>query len=190
MNNKPIPIEVSARHAHLCEENTKKLFGEGYELKIKRELSTPGYYVVEERVDLATEKKELKNVGILTPLRGQTQIEISMTDARSLGINPPVRLSGDLAGSTGIKLTGPNGSVEIKEGVIIAKRHIHMSEATAEKYGIVDKQVVSVKTCGTRPAILEDVVVRIAPDFIDSMHIDTDEANACGIQSGEIGYIV
>ncbi len=178
MENKVL-VETSARHVHLTAEHIEILFGKGATLTHKKDLSQPGQFACEERVTLVGPKKSIANVIILGPARPATQVEISFTDARTLGVDAPVRESGDVAGSAGCKIVGPAGEVEIAEGVIVAKRHIHLTPADAEAFGVVDKQVVSVKICSEdRSAILGDVVCRVNPNFAAAMHIDTDEANA------------
>ena len=172
-------VETSARHVHLSEADIETLFGKGYTLTHKKDLSQPGQYACEERVTLVGPKKPIANVIILGPARPATQVELSFTDARTLGVTAPVRESGDVAGSAGCKLVGPAGEVEIAEGVIVAKRHIHMTPADAEKLGVSDKEIVSVKLDSNgRSTVFGDVVVRVNPNFALAMHIDTDEANA------------
>jgi len=173
-----ITIEVSARHCHLSREHVDILFGKDYELQVLREISQPGQFATTETITLETETGSVKNLRIIGPIRKNTQIEISATDARGLGIKPPVRLSGDITNSAGGKLIGPAGSVEITEGIIIAARHIHSDPETASKLNLTDKQKVSVKTAGTRPVTFHNVIVRVDENFKPSMHIDTDEANA------------
>ena len=183
-----ILVETSARHVHVTEADLETLFGKGYQLTVKKELSQPGQYASNERVTVVGPKKELANVSILGPCRSATQVELSMTDARSIGIVAPVRESGDVAGSAGCKLVGPAGEVEIGEGVIIAKRHIHMTPADAEAAGVADKDIVKVVTGGNgRKLVFDDVVIRVSEKFATAMHIDTDESNAAGgPNSGEI----
>ena len=172
-------VETSARHLHLSEEHIKLLFGEGATLTHKKDLSQPGQFACEERVTVVGPKKSIPNVIILGPARPATQVEISLTDARTLGVNAPVRESGDVAGSGACKLVGPAGEVEIAEGVIAAKRHIHFTPADAEAAGVADKEIVSVKIDSDgRSLVLGDVVVRVSPKFAAAMHIDTDESNA------------
>ena len=173
-----ILVETSARHVHLSKDDLAKLFGEGAELTFKKALSQPGQFACEERVKLVGPKKEIANVIILGPVRPATQIELSYTDARTLGIDAPLRESGNVAGTPGLKLVGPAGEVEVAEGAIVAKRHIHMTPADAETYGVENGQIVSVKIDSERSALLGDVVVRVNPNFALAMHIDTDEANA------------
>lgn len=183
-------VETSARHVHLSREHLDILFGEGYELTPKKELSQPGQYACEERVAVVGPKGTFPSVAILGPVRPASQVEVSASDARTLGLTPPVKESGDIKGSAGCKLVGPKGEVEISEGVIIAKRHIHLDPATAEKFSVQDKQVVSVKVeSDERSLIFGDVVVRVNPNFAPAMHIDTDESNAvfaCGEVMGVI----
>lgn len=188
---KPVLVEVSARHVHVSREDLDTLFGKGYELTAKKDLSQPGQYACEERVTVVGPKRELKNVSILGPVRPSTQVEISMTDARSIGVTAPVRESGDIAGTPGCKLIGPKGEVELDKGVIVAKRHIHMTPADAEKYALKDKQVVDVKIAGEgRSTVYGDVVVRVSEKFALAMHIDTDEGNAAGVVPGLMGEIL
>ncbi len=188
---KPVLVEVSARHAHLSEKDLEILFGKGHTLTRKKDLSQPGQFACEERITVVGPKKELAGVSILGPVRNATQVEISATDARSIGISAPVRESGDVKGSAPCKLVGPCGEVEISEGVIVAKRHIHMTPADAEKYDIKDNQVVSVaiKSNG-RDLIFGDVVARVNANFALAMHIDTDEGNAAGYTPGMTGEIL
>ena len=176
-----ILIETSARHIHLTQEHLDILFGAGHQLTHKKDLSQPGQYACEERVTVVGPKKELKNVSILGPVRKATQVELSLTDARSIGIAAPVRESGDIAGSAGCKLVGPAGEVELTEGVIAAKRHIHITPEDAQSFGVEDKEIVKVKVdTNGRSLVFDDVVVRVSPSFATAMHIDTDENNACG----------
>ena len=180
-----ILIETSARHVHLTKEHIDILFGAGHELTFKKALSQPGQFACEERVTVVGEKKEIKNISILGPARSATQVEISLTDARTLGVNAPIRESGDIAGSGACKIIGPCGEVEIKEGVIAAKRHIHLDTKTASEFGLADKQVVAVKVDSDgRKTIFGDVVVRVSDKYAPAMHIDTDESNACAAAPG------
>ncbi|MBQ8882974.1 MAG: phosphate propanoyltransferase [Oscillospiraceae bacterium] len=185
-------VETSARHVHVSAEHLEILFGKGATLTHKKDLSQPGQFACEERVTIVGPKKSLPNVSILGPVRPATQVELSATDARSIGLaNAPIRESGDVAGSAGCKIVGPCGEIEIEEGVIVAKRHIHLTPADAEELGVTDKQVVWVKidTDG-RKAILGDVVCRVHPNFARAMHIDTDESNAVGAKGELMGEIV
>ncbi len=190
MANKVL-VETSARHIHVSKEHLEILFGEGYELTVKKMLSQPGQFACEERVTVVGAKKELKNVSILGPCRKATQVELSLTDARSIGVEAPVRESGDVAGSGACKLIGPKGEVEISEGVISAKRHIHMTTADAAEFGLTDSQVVSVKIDSDgRSLIFGDVVVRVSDSYALAMHIDTDESNAAGCTPGMMGEVI
>ncbi len=172
-------VETSARHVHLTAADLEALFGPGASLTHKKDLSQPGQFACEERVTLIGPKKSIPNVIILGPERSATQVELSFTDARTLGLTPPVRESGDLSGSAPCKIVGPAGEIEIQEGAIIAKRHIHMTPADAERFGVRDKQIVRVRLDGEgRSTVYGDVVVRVSPKFALAMHIDTDEANA------------
>ena len=178
MANK-ILVETSARHVHLTTEDIETLFGKGHELTVKKMLSQPGQFACEERVTVVGPKKSIANVSILGPARSASQVEVSLTDARTLGVNAPVRESGDVKGSAPCKLVGPCGEVELSEGVIAAKRHIHFTPETAEEYGIKDKEIVCVKiTSEGRSLIFDDVICRVNPTYALAMHIDTDESNA------------
>lgn len=184
-------VETSARHIHVTEEDFKVLFGEGATLTHKKDLSQPGQYACAERVTIVGPKKELAGVSILGPFRKQTQVELSATDARSIGLPIVVRESGDLKGTPGCTVVGPAGSLEIKEGVIVAKRHIHATPKDAEALGVKDKDIVSVKidTEG-RSLIFGDVVVRVSESYALAMHIDTDESNAGLVTPNTLGEIV
>ncbi len=186
-----ILVETSARHLHVTREHLDILFGEGYELTSKKDLSQPGQFACEERVDIVGPKRTLSGVSILGPIRKATQVELSLTDARSIGVNAPVRESGDIAGSGACKIVGPKGEVEISEGVIAAKRHIHMTPADAKAYNVEDKEIVSVRleTEG-RSLTFDDVVVRVSDNFFLAMHIDTDESNAAGFSPAIKGIII
>ena len=183
-------VETSARHVHVSQADLETLFGAGYQLTPKKDLSQPGQYACAERVDVVGPKKTLTGVSILGPVRKETQVEISLTDARSIGVSAPIRESGDTAGSGACKLVGPCGEVELTQGVIAAKRHIHFTPADAEAFGVADKEIVSVKVeSEDRSLIFGDVVVRVSPKFAAAMHIDTDESNAmhaAGVVYGEI----
>ena len=187
---KTVLVETSARHVHVTKEALEVLFGEGYELTKKKDLSQPGQFACVEKVTVVGPKSEMK-MSILGPERSADQVEISLTDARKLGIAAPVRESGDIAGSGACKLVGPKGELELKEGVIVAKRHIHMTPEDAEKYGLKDKQVVSVKIdSAERSLVFGDTVVRVNPQYALAMHIDTDEANAVLAPAGVMGVIL
>ncbi len=183
-------VETSARHVHVSQEDLETLFGKGYELTKKKDLSQPGQYACNEKVTIVGSKKEMA-ASILGPVRPASQVELSLTDARSIGVDAPIRESGDVAGSGACKLVGPCGEVELKEGVIAAKRHIHATPEDAEKLGVKDKDVVSVKidTDG-RSLVFGEVVVRVSPKFALAMHIDTDESNAAGCGREVYGEIV
>ena len=186
-----ILVETSARHIHVTKEHLEILFGAGATLTKKKDLSQPGQYACEERVTIVGPKKQLANVSILGPERPATQVELSATDARSIGVGIAVRESGDIAGTPGCKIVGPCGEVEISEGVIVAKRHIHMVPETAEQLGLKNKDVVWVKVeTEGRKAILGDVVVRVSETFADAMHIDTDESNAIAAGRELYGEII
>ena len=184
-------VETSARHVHVTQEVLETLFGKGYELTKKKDLSQPGQYACAERVDIVGPKKTLAGVSILGPVRPETQVELSLTDARSIGVAAPIRESGDIAGSGACKMVGPCGEVELSEGVIVAKRHIHMTTADAADMGLTDKQVVSVKVPSNgRELIFGDVVVRVSDKYALAMHIDTDESNAGAIAPNTMGEII
>ena len=175
---KKILVETSARHVHLTQDHIEALFGKGYELTHKKDLSQPGQYACEERVDITGPKGTIKNVIILGPARPASQVEISATDARSLGVKAPIRESGDVAGSAGCTISVGDKSVELAEGVIVAKRHIHITPADAEAFGVKDKEIIKVRVEGERALVFDEVVCRVSEKFAAAMHIDTDEANA------------
>jgi putative phosphotransacetylase len=185
-----VPIGISNKHLHLSEEDLATLFGKGNKLTPYKELVQPGQYAAHEQVDIIGPKGSFKNIRIIGPTRPQTQVEVSMTDARQLGIDPPVRESGKLQGSPGVKLVGPKGEVELKEGVIVALRHIHLSPAQAKEAGLQDKDLVDVKTSGKRPLIFEDVLIRSGEGHFREFHIDTDEANAAGVANNDEAEIL
>ena len=188
---KQILVETSARHVHVSREHLDILFGAGYELTVKKDLSQPGQYACAERVDVVGPKKTLTGVSILGPTRPASQVEISLTDARSIGVNAPIRESGDIAGSGACKLVGPCGEVELTEGVIAAMRHIHMTPADAAEYDVKDKDVVSVQVeTDGRALTFGDVVVRVSEKFALAMHIDTDESNAACAGPGTMGTLI
>ena len=182
-----VELEASGRHVHVNEEQAQILFGHG--LTPLRPLSQPGQYLAQERVTVKGPKGEFQNVAVLGPARGKAQVEISLTDGKTLGIIPPVRLSGDVADSPGAELIGPMGRITISEGVIAAKRHIHMTPEDARHFGVKDKQIIRLQTFTDRPVVFEDVAVRVSPDFETFVHLDYDEANACGFQKGDLGRI-
>jgi len=191
MSNKTFLVETSARHVHLCKADVEKLFGPGHSLTKSRDLSQPGEFLSEERVDVIGPKRTLTNIAVLGPERPASQVEVSLTDSFTLGAAGMVRESGDVAGTPGVVLKGPMGEIEINEGLIVAKRHIHMTPEQAAEFGVEDKQIVSVAVDTARPVVFGDVVVRVRPTFALAMHADTDEANAAGIgKSGCQGRIV
>jgi len=185
-----IPIEISARHIHVCQKDLDVLFGRGYNLKPLRELSQKGQFASKERVGIKTRKGEFPQVRILGPVRKHTQVEISTTDARKLGIEPPVRMSGNIKGSLGIKIIGPKSKIKIKEGLIIARRHIHCGKRETKKYGVREGQKVSVKAEGDRSLTFHEIAVRVRSDFKWGMHVDTDEANAAGVGEEGVGEVI
>jgi putative phosphotransacetylase len=187
---KQVSVGVSARHIHLSEEHIEQLFGQGYQLKVLKALSQPGQFAAAETVAVVGPKGQFDKVRILGPARGNTQLEISRTDAFSIGVNPPVRESGKIEGTPGVKLIGPAGEVTIEEGVIVAARHIHFHTEDALKWGIQDKQLLTVKVMGERALIFEQVLARVSDQFALDMHIDTDEANAAGVKTGDMALIV
>ena len=184
MGNKVL-VEVSARHVHLSDEDLTTLFGAGYQLTNKKYLSQPGQFACEERVDIVGPKGELKNVSILGPTRPETQVEVSLSEARGLGVQALIRESGDLEGTQGCKLVGPLGEIVLKKGLIAAKRHLHLSSEEAIKYGLEDKEIISLKIeSDQRSLIFDDMVVRVSPKYAEAVHLDTDEANAAGFAGG------
>ena len=183
-----VELEASGRHVHVTSEQAHRLFGHG--LTPKRPLSQPGQYLANERVTVVGPKGQFENVAVLGPERTEAQIEISLTDGRALGITPPIRPSGDVKSSPGAILKGPRGRVEISQGVIAAQRHIHMTPQDAARMGVKDKQIVRLQVFTQRPLIFDEVQVRVRPDFATYVHLDYDEANACGFQSGDLGRIL
>ncbi len=184
-------VEVSARHIHLSDNAICKLFGDGYKLTPKKDLSQPGQFVCEERLEIVGNRGSIKNVAILGPSRSKVQVEISMTDSRKIGISTEIRDSGNISGTAGCKLIGPKGELKINEGVIIAQRHIHMLPSDAQRFSVQDGQIVSVKiNSQLRKVIFGDVLIRVNPLYSLAMHIDTDEANAAGVVCPTYGRIV
>ena len=191
MSNQVV-VEISARHVHVSKADLETLFGKDYELTVKKELSQPGQYACEERVRVVGTKGEFPAVSILGPCRNATQVELSLTDARSIGVDAPVRESGDIDDSGTCKLVGPCGEVEIACGVIAAKRHIHATTKDAEEFGLENGQIVSVQipSANGRNLTFGDVVVRVSDSYALAMHIDTDEANAAGMKPNTMGTII
>ena len=185
-----IKVEASGRHIHLSKEHIDILFGPGYNLTKLKDLSQPGQYACKERVTITGPKGSISNVIVLGPSRPSTQVEVSLTDAVALGVKAPVKESGSIENTPGIKISTDRGSIEIDKGVIVAKRHIHMSPEDADKFGVRNKQIVNVEVLGNRPLIFKDTVVRVNEKFNTYMHIDYDEANACGFTKGTLCRIV
>ncbi|SKC79371.1 phosphate propanoyltransferase [Maledivibacter halophilus] len=190
MSKNLVPVGLSNRHIHLSKEDIETLFGKGYELTNFKDLSQPGQYACEEKVDIVGPKGTLKGVRVLGPARGKTQIEISMSDGFVLGVKAPVRDSGDLAGSPGAKIVGPKGEVEIEEGIIVAARHIHMHTTDGERFGVKDKDIVKVPVEGKRGLIFDNVLVRVSPNYALEFHIDLEEGNAAGLKNGNMVEII
>ncbi|HCQ89813.1 MULTISPECIES: ethanolamine utilization phosphate acetyltransferase EutD [unclassified Clostridium] len=183
-------VEASGRHVHLSQKDVDSLFGKGYQLTNKRELSQPGQYLCEEKVTLIGPKGTLQNVSVLGPVRGNTQVELSKSDAVSIGLNAPVRMSGDIKGTPSIILATPKSVLRIEEGVIAAKRHIHITPEDAAKFGVKDQEEIKIKVGGERGLIFENVAVRVSSKFQTAIHLDYDEANACGFTKGLRATIV
>ena len=183
-----VELEASGRHVHVTAQQAQVLFG--HPLTPERPLSQPGQYLAKERVRLIGPKGEFRNVAVLGPERKEGQVEISLTDGRVLGIDPPIRLSGDVAGSPGITLEGERGRVTLSQGVIAAQRHVHLTPADASRFGVKNGQTVRLQTYTARPTIYGDVAVRVSPDFASYVHLDYDEANACGFRKGDLGRLL
>ncbi len=183
-----VEVEASGRHVHLTQEQAQALFGHG--LTVRRELSQPGQFLANERVSLVGPKGRLEKVAVLGPCRDRAQVEVSFTDARVLGVDPPVRLSGDVDQTPGLVLEGTCGTVKLQEGVIVAKSHIHMSPEDAALQNVSDGEVVRLRVLTRRPITFEDVTVRVHQNFSTNVHLDYDEANACGYQQGDLGMIL
>ena len=183
-----VELEASGRHVHVTAQQAQTLFG--HPLTPERPLSQPGQYLAKERVRLIGPKGEFRNVAVLGPERKEGQVEISLTDGRILGIDPPIRLSGDVAGSPGITLEGERGSVTLPQGVIAAQRHVHLTPEDAVKFGVKNGQTVRLQAYTVRPTVFGDVAVRVSPDFASYVHLDYDEANACGFRKGDLGRLL
>ena len=190
VNRLTVEVEASGRHVHLTRAHVEALFGPGYQLNRVKDLSQPGQFACAERVTLEGPKGILQNVVVLGPERAESQVEISLTDGIALGITPPVRLSGDIAGTPGITLRHGDRVVKLERGLVAAKRHIHMTPADAARFGVENGQEVRLRVFTTRPVVFEDVEVRISPKFATAAHIDYDEANACGFKKGDRGMIL
>ncbi len=190
MSDKKVLVEVSARHVHVSQEDLEKIYGEGYQLTVRNTLSQPGQFAANEKVTVVGPRGEMK-MSILGPCRKESQIEVSLTDARALGVTALVRESGDLEGTAGIKLVGPAGEIELTKGVIAAQRHIHFTPEDAEEFGVKDKDIVSVavETEG-RQLTFGDVICRVSASYATAMHIDTDEGNACGYAGQTFGTVI
>lgn len=182
-----VELEASGRHVHVTREQAMTLFG--HALTPERPLSQPGQFLARERVTVKGPKGDFQNVAVLGPERQAGQVEISLTDGRQLGLSAPVRLSGDVAGTPGALLIGPKGTVQLRQGVIAAQRHVHLTPQAAERFGVKHGQTVRLRTLTARPLVFEDVAVRVSPDFAPYAHLDYDEANACGFQKGDLGRI-
>ncbi|MDO9492854.1 phosphate propanoyltransferase [Acetobacterium sp.] len=185
-----VPIGLSNKHIHVSQADLETLFGKGYQLTPMKDLSQPGQYAAEEKVDVVGPKGTLKGIRILGPVRPETQVEVSIGDGFCLGIKAPLRNSGDIADTPGVKLIGPAGEVEISKGAIVAARHIHMSTEEGATYGLKDKDVVCVKLDGPRGLTFDNVLVRVHPDFKLDMHLDVEEGNAAGAKNGQIASII
>ena len=183
-----IELEASGRHVHVTQSQALQLFG--HPLTPQRPLSQPGQYLARERVQVIGPKGSFENVAVLGPERKEAQVEVSLTDGRSLGLTPPVRPSGSVKDSPGATLVGPNGKVALTQGVIAAQRHIHVHTGDAQRLGVKDKQMVKLQVFTDRPLIFENVLVRVSPDFATYVHLDYDEANACGMKPGDLGRII
>lgn len=183
-----VELEASARHVHVTKEQANILFG--HDLTPKRPLSQPGQFLAQERVTVVGPKGELNHVAVLGPARKEAQVEVSMTDARILGLQPPIRESGKVAGSPGAVLRSEKAELAIKQGVIIAQRHLHLTPEDAQRFAVADRQVVRLQVYTERPLIFQDVLVRVRPDFATRAHLDFDEANACAMQPGDFGRIL
>lgn len=179
--NKKIPIEISARHIHLCQKDLEKLFGKGYQLKKLRNLSQPGSFAAKETLTLKNSKRKIEKVRIVGPKRKKTQVELSLTDAIFLRMEVPIRKSGNLRGTPGVLLIGPKGKIKLKEGVICPWRHIHLSKKEAERLGLKEEDLVQIQVKRKRGLIFNNVMVRVSERFKTCLHLDTDEGNTCGI---------
>ena len=187
---KTLPIALSNRHIHISQKDLDTIFGEGYELTKMKDLSQPGQYACEEKVDVVGPKKTIKGVRILGPVRPDTQLEVSITDAFTLGVAPMIRNSGDVVDTPGVRIVGPKGEVEIEKGTIVAARHIHMHTNDGEEFGVKDGEIVSIKVPGPRGLVFDNVLVRVHPSYALEMHVDIEEGNAAGIRNGDMVEII
>ena len=185
-----LPIALSNRHIHVSQRDLDILFGEGYNLTKFKDLSQPGQYACDEKIDIVGPRGVLKGVRILGPVRPSTQFELSISDAFTLGVEPMIRNSGDIKSTPGAKLVGPAGEVEIEEGVIVAARHIHMHTKDAEEFGVKDNDIVSIKTDGERSVIFNNVLVRVSDEFALEMHVDIEEGNTSGVKNGQLVELI
>ncbi|WFD09186.1 phosphate propanoyltransferase [Tepidibacter hydrothermalis] len=185
-----LPIALSNKHIHLGQKDIDVLFGEGTELTHFKDLSQPGQFACEEKVDIVGPKGTIKGVRVLGPARPETQIEISLSDGFKLGVKAPIKDSGDVEGTPGVKIVGPKGEVELQRGVIVASRHIHMHTDDAAKFNVEDKQKVKIRTSGQRAVVFENVLVRVSPKFALEMHVDVEEGNAAGVRNGDLVELI
>lgn len=185
-----VPVWISNRHIHLGQADADKLFGKNHEFKILKELSQPGQYAYEEVVTLVGPKGSIAKVRVLGPCRKETQVEVSLTDTFALGVMAPIKISGDLEGTPGIKVVGPEGEIEMSRGVIVAQRHLHISVADAKDRGLKNKEIIKIRVEWPRAMIFDNVSVRVDDRYVLDCHIDTDEANAAGLKAGAWGEIV
>ncbi len=191
MSEERVLVEISAHHVHVTQEDLETLFGKGYQLTVKKMLSQPGMFASNERVTIKGVKHDIGNVSILGPCRKASQVEVSLTDARTLGITTPIRESGDLDGTPGVTLVGPNGEVALKQGLIVAKRHIHLTPADAKKYNVTNGEIVKIQLdTADRATVFDDVVIRVSDSFAPACHLDTDEANAAAVPGSTMGLII
>ena len=189
-NEKTVTLEASGRHVHLCQDHVDQLFGKGYRLTPKRELSQPGQFLAEEKVKLIGKKGIIEKAAILGPARSHSQVELSKTDSVKLGIDPPLRFSGDIKDSASVFIASAENVIKLEEGVIIAKRHIHMTPEDAEKLEVKDGDIVSIEALTERPVIFKDVLIRVNDEYSLNMHIDYDEANACLFSKGDKARLI
>ena len=185
-----LPIALSNRHLHLSQEDINILFGDGYELTKAKDLCQPGQYACNEKVDIEGPRGTIKGIRVLGPTRKQSQIEISIGDARVLGVEVEIRRSGDLEDTPGVKVTGPKGELELKKGVIVASRHVHMSTSDAEKFNLKNDDIARVRVRGERGLVFENVLVRVSPNFVLEMHVDIEEGNAAGVKNYDMVEII